>query len=146
MFSEPARRAIYYTNDIVLGGGESYVATEHLLLGVLQEPFDFACVILKNLGVNRKRVRVEIEKRLLTAPQPDSKEVSLTPRAKRVLDYAYHESQKLGDSFIGTEHLLLGLIREEEGLAIDLSYTEARLLGDGFIGTEHVLPRADSRG
>ncbi|HWD41413.1 MAG TPA: Clp protease N-terminal domain-containing protein [Fimbriimonas sp.] len=55
------------------------------------------------------------------------------------MDYAYHESQKLGDSFIGTEHLLLGLIREEEGLAIDLSYTEARLLGDGFIGTEHVL-------
>lgn len=93
------------------------MSTEHLLLGLLHEPDSTACKVLNLLGAGLDQVREQVEKQL---PRGDARKVNdmtLTPRAKRVIDCAYDEARNLDDKYIGTEHLLLGLIREGDGVA-----------------------------
>ena len=97
--------------------GENYVSTEHLLLGLVKENDSVAARILDRIGVSLGRIRSEIERQVARGDGRMGPEMQLTPRAKRVIDLAYDEARQLGNNYIGTEHLLLGLIREGEGLA-----------------------------
>ncbi|MER3472696.1 MAG: ATP-dependent Clp protease ATP-binding subunit ClpC [Armatimonadota bacterium] len=116
-FTERARRVIFYAQEEAGRLGENYVSTEHLLLGLVREPDSVAARILERMGVSLSRVRSEIERQLSRGEGRLGQETQLTPRAKRVIDLAYDEARQLNNNYIGTEHLLLGLIREGEGLA-----------------------------
>ena len=99
------------------GLGENYVSTEHLLLGLVRENDSVAARILDRMGVSLGRIRSEIERQVTRGDGRLGQDMQLTPRAKRVIDLAYDEARQLSNNYIGTEHLLLGLIREGEGLA-----------------------------
>ena len=116
-FTERARRVIFYAQEEAGRLGENYVSTEHLLLGLVREPDSVAARILERMGVSLSRVRSEIERQVSRGEGRLGQETQLTPRAKRVIDLAYDEARQLNNNYIGTEHLLLGLIREGEGLA-----------------------------
>lgn len=93
------------------------MSTEHLLLGLVRESDSVAARVLERLGVTLTKIRSEVEKQLPKSDARPSQEMTLTPRAKRVIDLAYDEARNLNNNYIGTEHLLLGLIREGDGLA-----------------------------
>lgn len=116
-FSERGRQVIFYSQEVALQYGENYVSTEHLLLALCRLPDSAACRILERLGVSIESVRAEIHRQLPRADAKPSQDMTLTPRAKRCIDLAYDEARNLNNNFIGTEHLLLGLIREGDGLA-----------------------------
>jgi ATP-dependent Clp protease ATP-binding subunit ClpC len=116
-FTEEARRVIFFAQEEAKRLGENYVSTEHLLLGLVKENDSVAARILDRMGVSLGRVRSEIERQVAKGDGKMGPDMQLTPRAKRVIDLAYDEARQLGNNYIGTEHLLLGLIREGEGLA-----------------------------
>ncbi|MBW3625316.1 MAG: ATP-dependent Clp protease ATP-binding subunit [Armatimonadetes bacterium] len=116
-FTERTRRVIFFAQEEAARLGENYVGTEHLLLGLVRENDSVAARILERLGVNLTRVRQEIERQVSRGDGRLGQEMQLTPRAKRVIDLAYEEARTLNNNYIGTEHLLLGLVRESEGIA-----------------------------
>jgi ATP-dependent Clp protease ATP-binding subunit ClpC len=97
--------------------GHAAVGTEHLLLGLVREGEGVAARALKNLGVDPERVRKEVTRLVGKNPGPAAVQIGLTPRAKKVLELANDEARRQGVNYVGTEHLLLGLIREGEGIA-----------------------------
>jgi nicotinamidase-related amidase len=115
--SERARKVIFYAQQEAQKLGEGYVSTEHLLLGLVREPDSVAARVLEKMGVSLSRIRSEVEKQLPRGEHKPVQEMILSPRAKRVIDLAYDEARFLKNNYIGTEHLLLGLIREGDGLA-----------------------------
>jgi ATP-dependent Clp protease ATP-binding subunit ClpC len=116
-FTERARKVVFYAQEEAQKFGEGYVSTEHLLLGLVREQDSVAARVLEKLGVSLNRIRQEVEKQLPRGDARPSQDMTLTPRAKRVIDLAYDEARNLNNNYIGTEHLLLGLIREGDGLA-----------------------------
>lgn len=116
-FTERARRVVFFAQEEAGRLGENYVSTEHLLLGLVRESDSVAARILETLGVSASRVRTEIERQVTKGDGRTGPDMQLTPRAKRVIDLAYDEARQLNNNYIGTEHLLLGLIRENDGLA-----------------------------
>lgn len=116
-FTERARKVVFYAQEEAQKFGEGYVSTEHLLLGLVRETDSVAARVLERLGVSLGRIRSEVEKSLPRGEARTNQEMQLTPRAKRVIDLAYDEARNLNNNYIGTEHLLLGLIREGDGLA-----------------------------
>jgi hypothetical protein len=116
-FSDDARRAIFYAQEEAARLGESFVSTEHLLLALTRDSESAAARVLQQLGVIPQQLRFEVERRVSQGPSKVWQETQLTPRAKRVIDLAYEEARHFNDDYVGTEHLLLGLIREAEGLA-----------------------------
>lgn len=116
-FTERARKVVFYAQEEAQKFGEGYVSTEHLLLGLVRETDCVAARVLENLGVSLGRIKTEIEKQLPRGESKQTQDMTLTPRAKRVIDLAYDEARNLNNNYIGTEHLLLGLIREGDGLA-----------------------------
>jgi ATP-dependent Clp protease ATP-binding subunit ClpC len=116
-FTERTRRVIFFAQEEAARLGENYVGTEHLLLGLVRENDSVAARILERLGVNLGRVRQEIERQVARGDGRLGQEMQLTPRAKRVIDLAYEEARQLNNNYIGTEHLLLGLVRESDGIA-----------------------------
>jgi len=116
-FTERARKVIFYAQEEAQRLGDSQVSTEHLLLGLVRESDSVAARILDRLGVSLQRIRAEIERYASRGDIRHGAEMQLTSRAKRVIDLAYDEARQLNNNYIGTEHLLLGLIREGEGLA-----------------------------
>lgn len=116
-FTERARKVVFYAQEEAQKFGEGYVSTEHLLLGLVRESDSVAARVLEKLGVSLNRIRAEVEKQLPRGDQRATQDMTLTPRAKRVIDLAYDEARNLNNNYIGTEHLLLGLIREGDGLA-----------------------------
>ncbi len=116
-FTERARKVVFYAQEEAQKFGEGYVSTEHLLLGLVRETDSVAARVLDKLGVSLNRVRAEVEKQLPRGDARPNQDMTLTPRAKRVIDLAYDEARNLNNNYIGTEHLLLGLIREGDGLA-----------------------------
>ncbi len=94
-----------------------YIGTEHILLGLIKEGSGVAAKVLKNLDVDLKKVRREVEKIVQPGPDPvTTGKLPQTPRAKRVIEFAIEEARDLNHNYIGTEHLLLGLLRENEGV------------------------------
>jgi ATP-dependent Clp protease ATP-binding subunit ClpC len=116
-FTERARKVVFYAQEEAQKFGEGYVSTEHLLLGLVRESDSVAARVLEKLGVSLNRIRSEVEKQLPRGDARPNQDMTLTPRAKRVIDLAYDEARNLNNNYIGTEHLLLGLIREGDGLA-----------------------------
>ncbi|MBI5706547.1 MAG: ATP-dependent Clp protease ATP-binding subunit [Armatimonadetes bacterium] len=116
-FTERARKVVFYAQEEAQKFGEGYVSTEHLLLGLVREADSVAARVLEKLGVSLSRIRAEVEKQLPRGESRANQDMTLTPRAKRVIDLAYDEARNLNNNYIGTEHLLLGLIREGDGLA-----------------------------
>jgi ATP-dependent Clp protease ATP-binding subunit ClpC len=98
-----------------------YIGTEHILLGVIKSETCRAAQVLANLAVDRQRIRDEIESLIMRGPEPVTRgKPPVTPRGKKVLGYAICESFDLNHSYVGTEHILLGLIREDMGVAAQI--------------------------
>jgi ornithine carbamoyltransferase len=116
-FTERARKVVFYAQEEAGRLGENYVSTEHLLLGLVRENDSVAARILDRIGVSLGRIRSEIERQVARGDGRLGQDMQLTPRAKRIIDIAYDEARQLDNNYIGTEHLLLGLLREAEGLA-----------------------------
>ena len=135
-FTERARKVVFYAQEEAGKLGENYVSTEHLLLGLVRETDSVAARILDRMGVKLGQVRSEIERQVARGDARLGQDMQLTPRAKRVIDLAYDEARQLNNNYIGTEHLLLGLVREGEGLAgrvlmklgVDLDRTRLEVL------------------
>ena len=125
-----------------------YIGTEHMLLGLVKEGNGVAANVLKNLGVDLRKIRLEVEKLVQSGPEMVTiGKLPQTPRAKKVIEYSMEEARNLAHSFVGTEHILLGLLREQEGVAaqvlmnLGLKLEEVReevlnLLGSGLEGAE----------
>jgi ornithine carbamoyltransferase len=116
-FTERARRVVFFAQEEAARLGENYVGTEHLLLGLVRESDSVAARILDRMGVPLGRLREDIERQVTRGAGSLGQDMQLTPRAKRVIDLAYEEARQLNNNYIGTEHILLGLIREGDGLA-----------------------------
>jgi ATP-dependent Clp protease ATP-binding subunit ClpC len=117
-FTERARKVIILAREEAIRLGHNFVGTEHLLLGLIREGDGLAVAILKKLNVSISALKAEIEKIVAVGTEfAPAGEIPFTPQAKKVLEYAISEARSLGHNYIGTEHLLLGLIREGEGIA-----------------------------
>jgi len=116
-FTERARRSIVLAQEEAQRLGNNYIGTEHILLGIISEGESLAAKVLETLGVNLSKVRSEVEAIVGRGGQTVQQEMVFTPRAKRVIELAFEEARQLNHNYIGTEHLLLGLIREGEGVA-----------------------------
>jgi len=117
-FTERARKVIILAKEEARRFNHDYIGTEHILLGLIREGEGVAATVLQKLGVSLENIRLEIEK--LVQPGPTTQiigDIPFTPRAKKALELAAEEARSLGHNYIGTEHLLLGLIREGEGMA-----------------------------
>lgn len=117
-FSERARRALSRAQEEAQRFGHNYIDTEHILLGLVAEEEGVASRVLTNLGVPPNKIRAAVEFVVGRGERTAIGEVGLTPRAKRVIELAVDEARRLNHSYIGTEHLLLGLLREREGAAV----------------------------
>ena len=116
-FTEKAIKVIMLAQEEARRLGHNFVGTEQLLLGLIGEGTGVAAKTLKSMGINLKDARVEVEKIIGRGSGFVAVEIPFTPRAKRVLELSWDEARQLGHNYIGTEHLLLGLIREGEGVA-----------------------------
>ena len=116
-FTERARRVVFFAQEEAGKLGENYVSTEHLLLGLVRENDSVAARILDRMGISLGRIRSEVERQVTRGDGRLGQDMQLTPRAKRVIDLGYDEARQLSNNYIGTEHILLGMIREYNGLA-----------------------------
>lgn len=150
-FTEKAIKVIMLAQEEARRLGHNFVGTEQILLGLIGEGTGVAAKVLKSMGVNLKDARIEVEKIIGRGSGFVAVEIPFTPRAKRVLELSLEEARQLGHNYIGTEHLLLGLIREGEGVAarvlenlgVDLSKVRTqviRMLGE----TAEVTPGGSS--
>jgi len=117
-FTERARKVVILAKEEARRFNHDYIGTEHILLGLVREGEGVAASVLQKMGVSLEKIRLEIEK--LVQPGPTTQiigDIPFTPRAKKTLELAAEEARALGHNYIGTEHLLLGLIREGEGMA-----------------------------
>jgi ATP-dependent Clp protease ATP-binding subunit ClpC len=134
-FTERGRKVIIYAKEEAEKRQNDYLGTEHLLLAVLREDDGLPVAILKRMGVTREEVRMEVHRNL---PQGTDlmtfDDIPFTPRAKKVLELAVEEARLLGHNYIGSEHILLGLIREEEGIGGKI----LRNLGANLLGARQL--------
>jgi ATP-dependent Clp protease ATP-binding subunit ClpA len=120
-FTDRARRVMQLANQEAQRFNHEYVGTEHQLLGLIKEGSGVAANVLKNLGVDLRKIRVEVEKLVQRGPDMVTMgRLPRTPRAKKVIEYSIEEARKLNHDYVGTEHVLLGLLRELEGVAAQI--------------------------
>lgn len=145
-FTERAQRVLYLSQEEARRLGHGVVGTEHLLLGLIAEGSGVASRALQNLGLDLEKVRQEVENVVGRGDTRTQGAISLTPRAKRVIDLAIREAGELGHGYVGTEHLLLGLIREGEGVAaqvlrnLGLDLDKVRKEVVRLLGNSHGVP------
>ena len=157
-FTDRARRVMALARKEAQRFNHDFIGTEHVLLGLIQEGSGVAANVLKNLGVETEKIRREIEKNVQSGPSMVTMgQLPFTPRAKKVLELSLEEAQELGHNYIGTEHLLLGLIRENDGVAaqvlldLNLKLEDVReavleLLGaDSSLQSESSLPSSSQQ-
>jgi ATP-dependent Clp protease ATP-binding subunit ClpC len=116
-FTDRARRVVVLAQEEAARLNHNYIGTEHLLLGLLQEGDGVAARALESLGISLEAARQQVGEIIGRGKKSPSGHIPFTPRAKKVLELSLRESRQLGHSYIGTEHILLGLIREGEGVA-----------------------------
>ncbi|MDD3839502.1 MAG: ATP-dependent Clp protease ATP-binding subunit [Clostridia bacterium] len=119
-FTERAQKALVLSQQQAKDLGHNYVGTEHILLGLLKEGGGIAAQVLNGMGVNADKVRQELDKVIGKGDYNFDERFGYTPRSKRVLELSFREAMGLGNNYIGTEHILLGLIREGDGVAARL--------------------------
>src|SRR5687767_10738468 len=147
-FTDRARKVMQLANQEAQRFNHEYIGTEHVLLGLIKEGSGVAANVLKNLDVDLRKIRLEVEKLVQSGPDMVTMgKLPQTPRAKKVIEYAMEEARNLNHNYVGTEHILLGLLREQEGVAaqvlinLGLKLEEVReevlnLLGHGIEGGE----------
>ncbi len=157
-FTDRARKVMALARKEAQRFNHDFIGTEHILLGLIQEGSGVAANVLKNLGVEINRIRSEIEKNVQSGPSMVTMgQLPFTPRAKKVLELSMEEANELGHNYIGTEHLLLGLLRENDGVAaqvlMDLSIKlddvrneVLELLGAAEGGQEAQIPNPSGTG
>src|ERR1700759_5295355 len=117
-FTDRARKVMQLANQEAQRFNHEYVGTEHVLLGLIKEGSGVAATVLRNMDVDLRKIRNEIEKIVQAGPEMVTMgKLPQTPRAKKVIEYAIEEARNLNHNYVGTEHLLLGLLREQEGVA-----------------------------
>jgi ATP-dependent Clp protease ATP-binding subunit ClpA len=116
-FTDRARRVIVLAQEEARALRHDYIGTEHILLGLIHEGEGVAAKALEALGIGLQAVRQQVEELIGQGEEQRSGHIPFTPRAKKVLELSLRESQQLGHNYIGTEHILLGLIREGDGVA-----------------------------
>ncbi|HIE99724.1 MAG: ATP-dependent Clp protease ATP-binding subunit [Fuerstiella sp.] len=117
-FTDRARKVMQLANQEAQRFNHEYIGTEHILLGLVKEGSGVAANVLKNLDIDLRKIRIEVEKIVQTGPDMVTMgKLPQTPRAKKVIEYAMEEARNLNHNYVGTEHLLLGLLREQEGVA-----------------------------
>src|SRR6516225_661959 len=156
-FTDRARKVMQLANQEAQRFNHEYIGTEHILLGLIKEGSGVAANVLKNLEVDLRKIRLEVEKLVQSGPDMVTMgKLPQTPRAKKVIEYALEEARNLKHNYVGTEHLLLGLLREQEGVAaeildnLDLKLDEVReevlnLLGHGMDESAHATAPGDSK-
>ncbi|MEO0531132.1 MAG: Clp protease N-terminal domain-containing protein, partial [Planctomycetota bacterium] len=147
-FTDRARKVMQLANQEAQRFNHEYIGTEHVLLGLIKEGSGVAANVLKNLDVDLRKIRLEVEKLVQSGPDMVTMgKLPQTPRAKKVIEYSMEEARNLNHNYVGTEHILLGLLREQEGVAaqvlmnLGLKLEEVRdevlnLLGHGIEGGE----------
>ncbi len=147
-FTDRARKVMQLANQEAQRFNHEYIGTEHILLGLIKEGSGVAANVLKNLDIDLRKIRLEVEKLVQSGPDMVTMgKLPQTPRAKKVIEYSMEEARNLGHNYVGTEHILLGLLREQEGVAaqvlmnLGLKLEEVReevlnLLGHGMEGGE----------
>ena len=142
-FTERGRRVIIYAKEEAEKRQNDYLGTEHLLLAILREEDSLPVLIMKKMGVSVDELRLEIERNLPTGSNVLTfGDIPFTPRAKKVLELAVEEARLLGHSYIGSEHLLIGIIREDEGIAGKI----LRSLGANLLSSRQLAINFTSRG
>src|SRR5438445_8507453 len=116
-FTERARKVLQLAQEEAQRFNHNYIGTEHLLLGLVREGEGVAAKVLGNLGVELNKVRSAVEFIIGRGDRTVAGDIGLTPRAKKVIELSVDEARRLNHHYIGTEHLLLGLVREGEGIA-----------------------------
>jgi ATP-dependent Clp protease ATP-binding subunit ClpA len=116
-FTESARRVVVLAQEEARLLNHNYIGTEHILLGLIHEGEGVAAGTLESLGISLRTVRSQVEEIVGQGQAPPTGHIPFTPRAKKVLELSLREALQLGHNYIGTEHILLGLIREGEGVA-----------------------------
>jgi len=117
-FTERARKVIVFAKEEARRFNHDYIGTEHLLLGLIREGEGVAAAVLQKLGLDLETIRIEVEKLVQPGPQTQVLgDIPFTPRSKKALELSAEEARALGHNYIGTEHLLLGLVKEGEGMA-----------------------------
>ena len=117
-FTRSAQKAIEYANSIAIELGHSYVGTEHILYGLLREGNGVACRVLENQNITADNILEKIEELIGKEPKEINMTIGFTPRTKRVIENAFMEARKLSSDFIGTEHLLMGIMHETDSIAV----------------------------
>src|SRR5438477_1525963 len=147
-FTDRARKVMQLANQEAQRFNHEYIGTEHVLLGLIKEGSGVAANVLKNLDVDLRKIRLEVEKLVQSGPDMVTMgKLPQTPRAKKVIEYSMEEARNLNHNYVGTEHILLGLLREQEGVAaqvlmnLGLKLEDVReevlsLLGHGIEGGE----------
>ena len=147
-FTDRARKVMQLANQEAQRFNHEYIGTEHVLLGLVKEGSGVAANVLKNLDVDLRKIRLEVEKLVQSGPEMVTMgKLPQTPRAKKVIEYSMEEARNLNHNYVGTEHILLGLLREQEGVAaqvlmnLGLKLEEVReevlnLLGHGLDSEE----------
>jgi len=147
-FTDRARKVMQLANQEAQRFNHEYIGTEHILLGLIKEGSGVAANVLKNLDIDLRKIRLEVEKLVQSGPDMVTMgKLPQTPRAKKVIEYSMEEARNLNHNYVGTEHILLGLLREQEGVAaqvlmnLGLKLEEVReevlnLLGHGMEGGE----------
>src|SRR6478736_4361216 len=116
-FTDRARRVVVLAQEEARMVNHNYIGTEHILLGLARESEGVAARALESLGISLEAVRQQVEEIIGWGQEAPSGHIPFTPRAKKVLELSLREAQQLGHNYIGTEHILLGLIREGSGVA-----------------------------
>src|SRR5882762_2107921 len=117
-FTDRARKVMQLANQEAQRFNHEYIGTEHILLGLVKEGTGVAANVLKNLDIDLRKIRLEVEKIVQAGPDMVTMgKLPQTPRGKKVIEYSIEEARQLNHNYVGTEHLLLGLLREQEGVA-----------------------------
>lgn len=149
-FTDRARKVMQLANEEAQRYSHSYIGSEHILLSLAKEGIGVAAIVLKKLDIHESKIRREVERIIETEPYRDQK-LHQVPRAKRVIEYAIEEARNLKHNYVGTEHVLLGLLREEQGVAaqvlinLGMSLTDVRREVLELLGRQPVLSSVQSQ-
>ncbi len=131
-FSDRARKVMALANQEAQRFNHEYIGTEHILLGLAKEGSGVGATVLKNMGIDIKKLRQELDKLIQAGPTMVTQgKLPQTPRAKHAIEYAIEEARSLNHDYVGTEHILLGLLRETEGIAAQVLMHLGLKLEDG---------------
>jgi ATP-dependent Clp protease ATP-binding subunit ClpC len=120
-FTDRARKVMQLANQEAQRFNHEYIGTEHILLGLVKEGGGIAATVLKNLNIDLRKIRLEVEKKVQSGPDMVTLgKLPQTPRAKKVIELAIEAARKRTNNYVGTEHILLGLLAEKEGVAYDV--------------------------